>query len=46
MTAVALTSPTPDALINNAADDLVGIDVKPYELVTAQMATTVTVQTS
>ena len=47
VTAVNLTSPTPGRLISNAADELVGIEVKPYELVTAQIATTdVTVQTS
>jgi hypothetical protein len=47
VTAVNMTSPTPGRLISNAADELVGIEVKPYELVTAQIATTdVTVQTS
>jgi len=46
VTAVTLTSPTPGRRINNAAAELVGIEVRPYELVTAQMATTdVTVQT-
>jgi Baseplate J-like protein len=45
VTAVNLTSTTSGRLINNAAAELVGIEVKPYELVTAQMATTdVTVQ--
>jgi Baseplate J-like protein len=45
VTAVDLTSPTPGRPIKNAATELVGIEVRPYELVTAQMATTdVTVQ--
>jgi hypothetical protein len=43
--AITLTSPTPGRLITNADGKLVGIEVKPYELVMAQITLTdVTVQ--
>jgi hypothetical protein len=35
--AITLDSPTPDRLIKNADNKLVGIEVKPYELVMAQI---------
>ena len=42
---ITLTSPTPGRVINNAGGELVGVEVKPYELVTAQIAAAeVTVQ--
>lgn len=47
VTAVTLTTTTSGRLINNAASELVGVEVKPYELVRAQITLAdVTTQTS
>jgi hypothetical protein len=46
VTAISLTPATPGRLINTTDGRLIGVEVKPYELVTAQIVTTdVTVQT-
>jgi hypothetical protein len=45
VTALSLTSPTPDRLVNNTEGEMVGIELKPYELVQVQITTAdVTVQ--
>lgn len=47
VTTLTLTPPTPDRLLNNSAGELIGVEVKPYELVAAQIAPAgLTVQTS